>query len=74
MSDTMSDTVTVVYAGESQAVGAGSSIGELRRLFGPVFNIPAGASAVLNGEDAADSDVPEAGDKVAFLATTGSKG
>jgi hypothetical protein len=67
-------SVTVIYAANDQAVGAGSTVGELRRLFTPAFNIPEGAVARVNGEDADESDVPQDGEKLVFLATTGEKG
>lgn len=52
----------------------GSTVGEIRRLYGDRFDIPPGARAELDGEYVSDNTVVRAGQLLLFANHAGEKG
>ena len=52
----------------------GRTVGEVRRLLGPRFDIAPGSQAVVNGQDVNDDVVLQQGQALAFTHRAGEKG
>ncbi len=72
----MNGSVSINFGpnGDVTSVLVGQSVEAARELFADAYGIPSDAEARVNGAAASDDTTLEDGDKLAFVATTGSKG
>lgn len=71
-------TITVRYGTAQREVPVGSTIGDLRKKFGPMFNIPEGAKAFSGSQEFSDDTVLQGTDGgsqvLEFIRKSGEKG
>lgn len=66
---------TVTCGANSQEVeGTGKTIGDIRRNYTDVLNIPPDAQALVNGEEATDDHIIGGDEAIEFVKASGQKG